>query len=125
MCQSFQQHVHRAKAIADTADRNPLELDPLLTPPAYLTEVDIHCMPGNYQSEHTENDISQGRSSSAGPTCTTAGSWGRTTLPSVACWSRRTASRCRISPNPAVQRDRLSPPRLRAQRIRSGCSHLS
>ncbi len=37
-----------------------LDLDPPLEVPAYLTEFDIHCMPGNYHSEFGPDDAAQG-----------------------------------------------------------------
>lgn len=37
-----------------------LSLDSELKIPDYLTEVDIHCMPGNYHTEYAKNDASQG-----------------------------------------------------------------
>jgi SAM-dependent methyltransferase len=37
-----------------------LELDPDLEVPRYLSAVDIHCMPGNYHKEWTDDDVAQG-----------------------------------------------------------------
>lgn len=37
-----------------------LRLDPALKMPRYLSAVDIHCMPGNYHSERTDNDAFAG-----------------------------------------------------------------
>ena len=37
-----------------------LELDPELEIPKYHSAVDIHCMPGAYHSEQTENDVAAG-----------------------------------------------------------------
>lgn len=37
-----------------------LRLDPDLKTPRYLTAVDIHCMPGNYHSEVTDDDAFAG-----------------------------------------------------------------
>ena len=37
-----------------------LTLNPDLTIPAYQTAVDIHCMPGGYQGEFTEDDVAAG-----------------------------------------------------------------
>jgi SAM-dependent methyltransferase len=37
-----------------------LRLDPGVTVPRYLTAVDIHCMPGNYHTELTDNDAFAG-----------------------------------------------------------------
>ena len=37
-----------------------LTLDPELKIPAYQTAVDIHCMPGGYNGEYTQDDISAG-----------------------------------------------------------------
>jgi SAM-dependent methyltransferase len=37
-----------------------LTLDASLAVPRYLSAVDIHCMPGSYHSEYTEDDVAQG-----------------------------------------------------------------
>ncbi|NQV80206.1 MAG: class I SAM-dependent methyltransferase [Alphaproteobacteria bacterium] len=37
-----------------------LRLDPMMQTPRYLSAVDIHCMPGNYHSELTDNDAFAG-----------------------------------------------------------------
>ncbi len=37
-----------------------LTLDPNFQTPAYMTEVDIHCMPGGYHTTRTENDLASG-----------------------------------------------------------------
>ncbi|WP_040482116.1 class I SAM-dependent methyltransferase [Luminiphilus syltensis] len=37
-----------------------LTLDPKLMTPAYHTAVDIHCQPGGYHTEYTEDDVAQG-----------------------------------------------------------------
>lgn len=37
-----------------------LTLDPSFEVPRYVSELDIHLMPGNYHEEHVENDLSQG-----------------------------------------------------------------
>lgn len=37
-----------------------LRLDPGLKIPAYHTAVDIHCMPGGYHTEYTEDDVAEG-----------------------------------------------------------------
>lgn len=37
-----------------------LRLNPAVKAPRYLTAVDIHCMPGNYHTESTEDDAYQG-----------------------------------------------------------------
>lgn len=37
-----------------------LTLDPTLKIPSYHTAVDIHCQPGGYHTEYTENDMTQG-----------------------------------------------------------------
>ena len=42
------------------SDLGTLSLDPDLNIPAYQTAVDIHCMPGSYHSEFTEDDITVG-----------------------------------------------------------------
>lgn len=49
-------------ANAQAADQGlgSVTVDPDLEIPKYISAVDIHVMPGNYQAEYTENDISQG-----------------------------------------------------------------
>lgn len=37
-----------------------LTLDPDFKIPAYQTAIDIHCMPGSYHSDYTENDVAAG-----------------------------------------------------------------
>ncbi|MDA0262167.1 MAG: class I SAM-dependent methyltransferase, partial [Proteobacteria bacterium] len=37
-----------------------LTLNPEIDVPRYLSAVDIHCVPGNYHSESTEDDLAQG-----------------------------------------------------------------
>lgn len=48
--------------VAAAAKRGPgsLDLDPSLPVPEYLTQVDIHCMPGNYHTECAPGDASLG-----------------------------------------------------------------
>jgi 2-polyprenyl-3-methyl-5-hydroxy-6-metoxy-1,4-benzoquinol methylase len=48
----------RVTAISGT--RGSLTLDPTLTMPRYLTEIDIHRKPGGYHLETIENDVSPG-----------------------------------------------------------------
>ena len=55
---------------------NRLALDPSLEIPAYQKAVDIHCMPGNYQGEECENDISSAANYDCGIFATTAGGIG-------------------------------------------------
>jgi ubiquinone/menaquinone biosynthesis C-methylase UbiE len=40
--------------------KGSLRLDPSVAAPRYLTAVDIHCMPGNYHTEYTDDDAYQG-----------------------------------------------------------------
>lgn len=47
-----------ARARELNADQPTLKLDPSFTPPRYLSEVDIHCMPGGYITERMADDIS-------------------------------------------------------------------
>ncbi|MGD1700729.1 methyltransferase domain-containing protein [Dapis sp. BLCC M229] len=42
------------------APQGTLKLDPELKIPVYQTAVDIHCMPGGYNGEYTQDDISAG-----------------------------------------------------------------
>ncbi|MDE5093183.1 MAG: class I SAM-dependent methyltransferase [Trichodesmium sp. St11_bin5] len=42
------------------APQGTVTLDPELKIPAYQTAVDIHCMPGGYNGEYTQDDISAG-----------------------------------------------------------------
>ena len=51
----------KAKSLIESNDgKTRLKLDEMLEVPSYLTDVDIHCMPGNYHTEHTTDDTSQG-----------------------------------------------------------------
>jgi SAM-dependent methyltransferase len=52
-------------ALADKAERESpvggtLRLDPDLTVPRYVSELDVHLMPGCFHSEHTDKDVAQG-----------------------------------------------------------------
>jgi ubiquinone/menaquinone biosynthesis C-methylase UbiE len=49
----------RAKALTGRAGGS-LTLDPDLVLPRYVTEVDIHCMPGGYGTETTTDDVTAG-----------------------------------------------------------------
>jgi ubiquinone/menaquinone biosynthesis C-methylase UbiE len=46
-----------ARAAALNAGKNTLALDPKLTPPAYLTEVENHCAPGGYFAAAAPDDV--------------------------------------------------------------------
>lgn len=48
------------EALASAPGEGSLTLDPDFTVPAYLTEVDIHCMPGNYHAQYGPGDAVQG-----------------------------------------------------------------
>ncbi len=50
----------RVRALGDGPGRGSLTLDPDFDVPAYLQDVDIHCMPGNYHAEYGPNDAAQG-----------------------------------------------------------------
>ncbi|MBM3512602.1 MAG: class I SAM-dependent methyltransferase [Alphaproteobacteria bacterium] len=63
-----------AKAAALNAGKNTLVLDPRVTPPDYLAQVDNHWMPGSYYSEATPGDVLSGAAYEAGLFVTTAGS---------------------------------------------------
>ncbi len=47
-------------AAASAHSSGSLDLDPTVRAPDYLTEVDIHCMPGNYHTEVAPGDASLG-----------------------------------------------------------------
>lgn len=52
-------------ALSETAaswkePKGSLELNPSLEAPAYLTAIDIHCMPGSYHTERFAGDVGQG-----------------------------------------------------------------
>ena len=52
-------------ALADKAEQESpaggtLRLNPNLAIPRYVTELDVHLMPGCFHSEHTERDVAQG-----------------------------------------------------------------
>lgn len=49
--------VEKARSTSSTGS---LTLDPALQTPAYHTAVDIHCQPGGYHTEYTEDDVAQG-----------------------------------------------------------------
>ncbi len=49
--------IDRAKAPGRTGS---LTLDPALSPPRYVTAVDIHCMPGNYTTDLIPDDVAAG-----------------------------------------------------------------
>ncbi len=49
--------VEKARSAAPTGS---LSLDPGLQIPAYHTAVDIHCQPGGYHTEYTDDDVAQG-----------------------------------------------------------------
>ena len=65
----------RVKAI--NGNSGQLILDETLEMPKYLTEVDTHCMPGNYQSEYTKEDTFVAASYDAGLFVTTQGLLGK------------------------------------------------
>jgi ubiquinone/menaquinone biosynthesis C-methylase UbiE len=48
------------QAIAETPAGGTLRLDPDLDIPRYVTELDVHLMPGCFHSEHTAGDVAQG-----------------------------------------------------------------
>lgn len=50
-----------ASMSAEAADsgRATLDVDPSFTTPSYISDLDIHLMPGNYHEEHMPDDISQ------------------------------------------------------------------
>ena len=68
-------------ALLDKAARRNAEpglaLDPTVEQPRYASAVDIHCMPGGYHGELTENDISAGANYDSGIFATTGGMLGR------------------------------------------------
>lgn len=53
-----------------------LQLDATVQSPRYATAVDIHCMPGGYHTEITQDDVSAAANYDAGIFCTTAGMLG-------------------------------------------------
>jgi SAM-dependent methyltransferase len=46
-----------ARTASLNAGKNTLELDPALTPPAYLTQVENHCAPGGYFKKQSDQDV--------------------------------------------------------------------
>ncbi|MES2496139.1 MAG: methyltransferase domain-containing protein [Pseudomonadota bacterium] len=50
--------ISRARTIEDAS--GSLDLDPALPIPAYHRAVDIHCLPGGYHSEFTDDDVANG-----------------------------------------------------------------
>lgn len=53
-------HINRTTQALATQALGTLELNPNVGVPEYLTRVDIHCMPGNYHAEFTDDDATQG-----------------------------------------------------------------
>ena len=53
-----------------------LTLNPEIDVPRYLSAVDIHCVPGNYHSESTEDDLAQGAIFDRGGYVYSMGGWG-------------------------------------------------
>jgi ubiquinone/menaquinone biosynthesis C-methylase UbiE len=68
--------IGKVKAINE-AQPEGLELDPTVKVPRYVSAVDIHCMPGGYHTEETENDVLAPANYDAGIFVTTAGALGR------------------------------------------------
>jgi ubiquinone/menaquinone biosynthesis C-methylase UbiE len=61
----IERHLPEMIAIADRADAErpvggTLRLDPGLKVPRYVTELDVHLMPGCFHSEHAPRDVAQG-----------------------------------------------------------------
>lgn len=50
----------KARRLSQQSQLGSLALDPHVAVPDYVSMVDIHLMPGNYQGEFTANDFSQG-----------------------------------------------------------------
>ena len=65
------------RASALNADSPRLKLDPNFVPPAYLTKVDHHCMPGGYFDEVMADDVAAAANYDVGIFATTAGGLGR------------------------------------------------
>src|SRR3546814_7578203 len=58
--------IERYRAISRAATCGTLPLDPDLAIPPYQSEVDIHCVPGSYFLERTEDDVWAGARSDLG-----------------------------------------------------------
>lgn len=58
--------IERFRAITGGEVKGSLELDPTTTLPPYQGEVDIHCVPGSYFIERTEDDVWSGARSDLG-----------------------------------------------------------
>jgi len=54
--------VRRAQVLGQSTEKasGTLTIDPNFTVPRYISELDIHLMPGNYHEEHIPGDVSQG-----------------------------------------------------------------
>lgn len=66
----------KSKTEALNQNSDLLELDKNITIPRYQSAVDIHCMPGSYHGEETDNDISAAANYDCGIFATTAGGIG-------------------------------------------------
>ncbi len=67
--------VEKARAYNEGA--STLELDPAMEVPRYLTQVDIHCMPGSYHTETRPDDIAAAANYDSGIFATTGGIIGK------------------------------------------------
>ncbi len=52
--------IEKARKISRGKTKGSLRLNPAVEAPGYLTAVDIHCMPGNYHTELTDDDVYAG-----------------------------------------------------------------
>lgn len=54
--------VRRAQVLSQSTEKasGTFEIDPKFSVPRYVSELDVHLMPGNYHEEHMPSDVSQG-----------------------------------------------------------------
>jgi ubiquinone/menaquinone biosynthesis C-methylase UbiE len=69
--------IERAKALNEGSNR--LQLDPDVKIPRYLSAVDVHCMPGGYHTEVTDDDVASAANYDLGLFISTAGLIGKWT----------------------------------------------
>lgn len=59
---NFETTNRKAQALSQSTENaaGSVETDPSFAVPRYVSELDVHLMPGNYDTEYTDNDVTQG-----------------------------------------------------------------